>query len=267
MSRRALGLLLLLSLAGCAVARPVAELQPLLRPHDALFKPDGDGPFPAVVVLHGCLGVRSKDTRWAQRLRDHGYVALVVDSLTGRELVTLDERRRVCAGFTLWGGTRADDVRASLAYLRTLPYVDGSRLAVVGFSHGAWAALDLLASATDDDVRGLRAVVGFYPYCGMVSRAHWLGFRVDVPTLLLLGAEDRTVSPGQCETIAARELASGRRVALTVYPETGHNFDWRRSPATDDAYRRVDAFLGDHLRATGGRHAGRPSDGEGTSRP
>jgi len=227
--------------------RPVAELQPLLRPHDALFKPDGDGPFPAVVILHGCLGVRSKDTRWAQRLRDQGYVTLVVDSLTGRDLVTFEQRRGVCAGFTLWGGTRADDVRASLAYLRTLPYVDGSRLAVIGFSHGAWAALDLLTSAADDDVHGLRAVMGFYPYCGVVSRAHWLRFRVDVPTLLLLGARDRTVSASQCETIAAREAESGRRVAVTVYPDVGHNFDWRWSAATEDAQRRASAFLAEHL--------------------
>jgi dienelactone hydrolase len=251
MIRRALGLMLVITLAAaCAGLRPVAELQPLLRPHDALFKPDGDGPFPAVVILHGCLGVRSKDTRWAQRLRDQGYVALVVDSLTGRDLVTLDQRRNVCAGFTLWGGTRADDVRASLAYLRTLPYVDGARLAVVGFSHGAWAALDLLTSAEDADVRGLRAVIGFYPYCGVVSRAHWLRFRVDVPTLLLLAAEDRTVSATQCESIAAREVAGGRRVAVTVYPDVGHNFDWRWSAATEDAQRRASAFLAEHFAAS-----------------
>ena len=252
MIRRALGLVMLLAaVAGCVAGRPAADtaLQPLLRPHDALYRPDGPGPFPAVVVLHGCLGVRSKDTRWAERLREQGYVALVVDSMTGRGLTTVEQRRGVCSGWTLWGTTRAADVRASLAYLRTLPYVDGARLGVIGFSHGAWAALDLLSSASEADVRGLRAVVGFYPYCGVVSSAHWLDFRVDVPTLLLLGAEDRTVSPGQCERIAAREVARGRPVMLTVYPDVGHNFDWRSSPATEDAQRRVRAFLEDNLRA------------------
>jgi dienelactone hydrolase len=250
MIRRALGLAFLLALAaGCAAVRPAADaaLQPLLRPHDALYRPEGAGPFPAVVVLHGCLGVRSKDTRWAERLRDRGYVALVVDSLTGRGLTTLEQRRGVCGGWTLWGGTRAADVRASLAYLRTLPYVDGARLGVIGFSHGAWAALDLLAGASDDDVRGLRAVVGFYPYCGMASRAHWLGWRVDVPTLLLLADADRTVSSAECVSVAERVTAGGRSVAFTVYPEVGHNFDWRSSPATEDAQRRVLAFLAEHL--------------------
>jgi dienelactone hydrolase len=105
----------------------------------------------------------------------------------------------------------------------------------------------LLAGASDDDVRGLHAVVGFYPYCGMASRARWRGWHVDVPALLLLAADDRMVSTSQCESLAERALASGRSVSLTVYPHVGHSFDWRASPATDDAHRKVAAFLGAHL--------------------
>lgn len=259
--RRGLALAALLAVvAGCVAGRPVADasLQPLLRPHDAIFRPRGEGPFPAIVLLHGCLGVRSKDTRWAERLRDGGYVALVVDSMTGRGLTTLDQRRNVCSGWTLWGGTRAADVRASLAYLRTVPFVDGSRLGVIGFSHGAWAALDLLASAAAEDVAGLRAVIGFYPYCGVASRARWFGVQLDVPTLLLLAGDDRFVSPDQCRSLAERAAAGGRRVAATVYPDVGHSFDWRASPATDDAHRRVHAFLAEHLASGPSRQAGLP---------
>ena len=248
--RRVLGLALLLALVGGCVAGGSAidtAPHPSLWPREALLRPDGPGPFPAVVLLSGCMGVRSKDARWAERLRDAGYVTLVPDSFTGRGLTTLEQRRDVCRGLTLWGGTRADDVRASLAHLRAMPEVDGSRLALVGFSHGAWAALDLLAVASDDDLRGLRAVVGFYPYCGIASRARWFGWRADVPTLLLLAAEDRMVSPVQCQSLAERAAADGRPVAFTVYPEVGHAFDWRSSPATEDAQRRVGAFLAEHL--------------------
>jgi dienelactone hydrolase len=256
--RRALGAILLLTLvAGCVTGGELAgpALQPLLRPHDAVYRPDGPGPFPAVVVLHGCFGVRPKDTRWAEALREQGYVALVVDSMTGRGLTSFDQRRSVCQGIRLWGGTRAADVAASLAYLRTLPYVDATRLGVMGFSHGGWAALDFLAGAADDDVRGLQAVVGFYPYCGLVSRARWRGWQVDVPALLLLAADDRTVSPWQCEKLASRATENGRRVSLTVYPDVGHSFDWRPSLATDDARRKVAAFLAERLAAPRPQHA------------
>jgi len=255
--RRALGLALLVTLAaGCVTGTlPPPTSQLVLRPHDTLYRPDGPGPFPAVVVLHACLGVRTKDTRWAEELRDQGYVALVVDSMTGRGLTTLDQRRGVCQGMALWGATRAGDVAASLAYLRTLPYVDGTRLALVGFSHGAWAALDFLSGASAEDVRGLHAIVGFYPYCGIASRARWLGWRIDVPTLLLLAGEDRMVSPSQCRSLAQRAAASGRPIAVTVYPDVGHAFDWRSSPATEDAHRKVGAFLAEHLDASRTRHA------------
>ena len=256
--RRWLALAALLAVvAGCVATHRLADdsLQPLLRPHDTIYRPDGQGPFPAVLVLHGCLGVRSKDTRWAERLREDGYVALVVDSMTGRGLTTVEQRRNVCSGWTLWGGTRSGDVRASLAYLRTVPFVDASRLGIVGFSHGAWAALDLLASAAEEEVAGLRAVIGFYPYCGVASRARWLGLRRDVPTLLLLAGDDRFVSPDQCRSVAERAAADGRRVAATVYPEAGHSFDWRASPATEDAHRRVRIFLDEHLGSASRRRA------------
>jgi hypothetical protein len=50
-----------------------------------LKKPKGDGPFPAVVLLHGSGGVNaSRDADWAKRLTDWGYVTLQVDSFGPR---------------------------------------------------------------------------------------------------------------------------------------------------------------------------------------
>jgi len=66
---------------------------------------------------------------------------------------------------------------------------------------------------------------------------------VDVPTMLLLAGDDRVVSPAQCQSLAERATAAGRSVTLTTYPEVGHSFDWRSSPATEDAHRQVHTFL------------------------
>jgi dienelactone hydrolase len=170
-----------------------------------------------------------------------------VDSMTGRGMTSREDLSSVCRGTSLWGSTRAADIHASLAHLRTLPYVDAGRIGMIGFSHGAWAALDFLSTTSPDDVRGLRAVVGFYPYCGVASRARWLGWRVDVPTLLLLAGQDSVVSATQCRSLAERLASGGRPVSFTVYPEAPHSFDWRSSEATTDAQRRVDAFLAENL--------------------
>src|SRR5690348_15201769 len=49
-----------------------------------LYKPDGNGPFPAIIVLHGCAGPDSHTLEWANRLVDWGYVAIVPDSFGSR---------------------------------------------------------------------------------------------------------------------------------------------------------------------------------------
>ena len=240
-------LLVALVVAGCATLPPTDGLQAILRPHDAVYRPDGDGRFPTVILLHGCAGVRRKDTRWAEAFRQQGYVALVVDSLSGRGITTWEERRRVCLGLDFWGSTRAGDLLATLAHVRALPFVDAQRIAVVGWSHGAWTALDFLASASPDMVRGVRAVVAFYPYCGIASRARWRGFGVDVPVLMLLAEADSMVSTGSCVRLAEAEVDRGRPVTTKVYTEVGHAFDWRESAATLDARERVRAFLAERL--------------------
>src|SRR5262249_57505318 len=45
-----------------------------------MVRPDGAGPFPAVVQLHGCAGVEATPYRCAPWFADHGYVALVLDT-------------------------------------------------------------------------------------------------------------------------------------------------------------------------------------------
>jgi dienelactone hydrolase len=235
--------LAVVGLTGCAGSMPSDDLQGVLRPHDALYRPQREGKSPAVVLLHGCYGVRGKEGRWAARLRDEGYVALVVDSMTGRGLTTRESLRSVCSGLHLWGSTRAPDVAASLAHLRTLPFVDADRIAVIGWSHGAWTVLDFLATASPADVRGLRAVVAFYPYCGLASRARWSGLGGGVPVLMLLAGQDAIVSPGACLGVAEAESRKGHPVTTKLYAEAGHAFDWRESAATQDARERVREFL------------------------
>ena len=105
-----------------------------------LSKPDGPGPFPAVVIVHDCsgLGPRSSGApdRWARELLGRGYVVLIPDSFTTRGFAdgvcTVTSTR----GIDVSPERRAGDAYAALAHLRTLPYVDGSRVGLMGGSHG-----------------------------------------------------------------------------------------------------------------------------------
>ena len=62
---------------------PDARMPP--QPIPAVLEvPDGNGPFPAIIVLHGCGGRGRGQEVWAQRLNSWGYVALIPDSFAPR---------------------------------------------------------------------------------------------------------------------------------------------------------------------------------------
>jgi len=101
-----------LSLAGCA-GGVVAHSVPVTTPRPAvlsgdLYRPGGAGPFPAVILLHGCSGPAANGTAWAHWLQAEGYAALTLDSFAGRQLT------RLCGDSSaLTGAARSGDVFAA----------------------------------------------------------------------------------------------------------------------------------------------------------
>jgi dienelactone hydrolase len=94
---------------------------------------DRAGPFPAVVVLHGCSGISSHSAKIADQLASWGYLALTVDSLGPRGMTSH------CGGG--WFSDQTFDAYAALRYLAQLDFVDPTRVAVLGQSMGGAAAL------------------------------------------------------------------------------------------------------------------------------
>jgi dienelactone hydrolase len=177
-----------------------------------LSKPKGQGPFPALILLHSCLGLPSDRKAIGAMLAGWGYVALFVDDFAMRGL------KQTCL-VDFPGGPA--DAYGGLAYVAGLPYVDKARIGAVGYSQGGDTALRL---AVPRLTRGLarlqgaefRAVAAYYPPCGNLGRT-----RLTLPVLILVGADD-TVTPAR--TCAA--LAEGQtNIRLTVYPGAGHVFD------------------------------------------
>ena len=184
--------------------------------------PDGRGPSPAVVLLHGCGGGwRGLDERWGKRLAEWGYVTLTVDRFGTRGLT------HTCTGgpppSTLYDAYRA------LNFLAGQSSVDLSRVAVVGFSQGAMLALLSVERGQIERTSSekFRAAIGFYPPC--------LGLKgnMTVPTLILIGELDDWTPAEECRNLAegrddwgiSREKGKGYPIEITVYPGAYHDFD------------------------------------------
>ena len=245
-----------LTLAMPAHAAPSAELvqvapqafeskQPLLG---YLTRPYGNGPFPAVVLLHGCAGFGPRETHWADRLRSWGYVALAIDSFTPRNMTGCN------------GPTSGDEVDAftALQYLTTKPYVTPDRVAVVGFSLGGVAAVGDAESNMWEQMyhTRFRGAVAFYPSCTGDSG------EVTVPTLILIGERDDWAWADACRDMVDDASKKGAPIRLIVYPDATHDFDVPATgpyqvlghhmaydpAATLDAERKVRDFLHDVLK-------------------
>jgi dienelactone hydrolase len=110
-----------------------------------LMKPEGIGPFPAIVALHGCNGLFkegalvAREAAWAQLLTSHGYVVLFPDSFEPRD-VTTDCEGRVRA----WA-ERSYDAYGALRYLQAQSFVIGERIGVIGWSHGGGTVIFAIA--------------------------------------------------------------------------------------------------------------------------
>lgn len=230
-ARRAVALMLLAGgCAGAAVEFPEAP-----RPgsvYHSLQKPDGDGPFPAVVLLHTCGGLQQHVLEWAQRLRAHGYVALVLDSFTPRGA------KVVCGNWRVSLDEVVADAFAARAHLQTRPFVDGRRIGVMGFSYGAMATLRLASTSYRGSAhrRAARfgAAVALYPYCtdsrpalppDVRDRLNNLYDDVDTPLLILVAGADDQAPPANCTEKATALGRAGRPVSFKLYPGAPHAFD------------------------------------------
>ena len=160
-----------------------------LWPHVLQYGPADDEPRPAVLLFHGCGGVRDHLNAYAAEAVRAGWRAYVVDSFQPRGWSRKFAASFTCIGLAFRGYARAGDVLASAWGVGRLPNVDGSRLALAGWSHGAWAVMDLMTlpltsrgegKLADPDVRALDPldrVFLAYPYLNVVarSRSHkWL---------------------------------------------------------------------------------------------
>jgi dienelactone hydrolase len=177
-----------------------------------LTRPKGAGPFPAVVLLHSCLGLPATKGSIAGMFAGWGYVALFVDDFATRGL------RETCA--TDFGDGPADAFGA-LAFLSRLPYVDAKRVAAVGYSQGADTALRIASGRlAEPRAPGFKAAVAFYPPCANQADA-----RLAMPTLILVGDSDDVTPAADCKRLADHQPSLGADVKLVVYPGAYHLFD------------------------------------------
>jgi dienelactone hydrolase len=211
--------------------------------HAQLYKPDGDGPFPTVIALHGCGGlggnsepVQPRYRDWAEQLLKAGNAVLLPDSYGSREL---GSQCRVNEHRVLARRERVADIMASRQWLVQQPWVARDRISLMGWANGASALLWAVRpqQASRSVAPDFRSAIAFYPDCRISSG---LGWSTRVPTLLLIGAKDDISSPPACRQMVDGARGRSALARIVVYPGAYHDFDRANLPVhaiggTDEA--------------------------------
>jgi len=225
------------AVAGTAPVFPAAEQIEIMQGEAVLkallYRPEGAGPFPAVVAMHGCSGlynpsnlVSSRYRDWAQRLTKAGFVVLFPDSYGSRGLgsqCTVKQRP------IRTDRERVADANAARHWLQNQSYVSRDRVSLLGWSNGAISVLWTVRRRSNarDDTPDFRSAVAFYPGCSRPDNAAW---SARIPTLILIGNLDDWVSAAVCEKMIAGARGRSARISLVIYPGAYHDFDHPNRP-------------------------------------
>lgn len=183
-------------------------------------RPDGAGPFPAVVALHGCAGLwtrsgtlNPRERDWIARLNDAGYAVLLPDSFRSRGLTSLCNART--RSLTPAGRTR--DALGARDWLAEQPFIRPDRIALIGWSNGGSTVLRTVGDKASAGKAGFATAIAFYPGCRLMLKRGW---RANVPTTILHGLADDWTPAEPC-----RELAQEGGARFVGYAGAYHDFD------------------------------------------
>jgi carboxymethylenebutenolidase len=209
-----------------------------------LSRPEGEGRFPAVVVIHENRGLNEHTRDVARRFAAEGFVALAPDLLSRKGgtaiMASPDKAREILS--TIPPEHAIADLKDALSYLNNHSRVQPGKLASVGF---CWGGARSFTLATESDL--LRAAVVFY---GSAPPLENLA-QVKCPVLGIYGETDERIT-SQVPAVAEAMQKSGKQFEYKIYEGAGHAFfndagERYNAEAAQDAWVQTITFLRKHL--------------------
>jgi carboxymethylenebutenolidase len=198
---------------------------------DAYLPENPTTPLPAVIALYGAGGNVSGMERYASVLATQGFAVYLLHYFdrTGTEFA---DKQTIFRSFPLWMKTLWD----AISFIEKQPQVDAQRIALLGFSLGAY--LSLATSAIDPRVK---IVVEFF---GGMPKEMKLFMRRLCPVLILHGEDDATVPVEEAYNLQKLLEKKNIPYEIKIYPKVGHGFE---TETWKDAGQRSLQFLQKHL--------------------
>ncbi len=209
-----------------------------------LALPEGEGPFPAVIVIHEWWGLNDWVKQNAQTLAKEGYVALAIDLYRGNATDDVEAAHELMRGLPEDRAIR--DLRAAFAYLSSRSDVKKDRIGSLGWCMGGGYSLQAAVQLPD-----LAACVVNY---GRLVTDENLIAQINAPVLGIFGGLDRGIPVKDVKAFEKQAKEMGKEIHIEIYSKSGHAFinenNTKGYSAADaaSAWQKTLAFFADKLK-------------------
>ena len=205
--------------------------------------PSGDGPFPALIIIHEWWGLNDWIRYNADAFANKGYAALAIDLYRGKSTKNSDEAHELMRG--LPPDRVAKDLQAAYSFLQNNPKVDKSGIGVIGWCMGGGYALQAATILAK-----LKAAV--MNYGSLISDPANIK-KIRCPLLGIFGETDRGIPVMDVQNFEKTLKDSKKESKIIIYRNVGHAFmnpnnkEGYNAEITERAWRETFAFLEKHL--------------------
>ena len=209
-------------------------------------KPEGDGPFPVVIMVHEWWGLKDEMIGKADELAKDGYVVIAPDVFRGN---TTSWIPTAIYQVSTTKTTQIDsDIDSVLQWASNQSYADRNRIAIMGFCFGGGTALRYAV-----ETPAIKATALFY---GAVITDPAVLKALNGPVLGIFGADDTMIPVSDVTELQAGLDAAGIPNEITVYEGEGHAFvtsvdEIRKGGNQGKAWDQLRSFLAASFSAQG----------------
>ncbi len=202
-------------------------------------RPEGQGPYPAVILIHEWWGLNEWMTSNADAFARKGYAALAIDLYRGQVAATADDAHELMRG--LPEDRVAKDLKSAFAYLSRQENIQPDKIGTIGWCMGGSYAL-----VAAMQVSGLAASV--ICYGRLVTEQDEIA-RIACPVLGIFGETDRGIPTASVKAFERTAQMMDKNVRTSIYPGVGHAFmnpgntRGYNEQATSDAWDRIFTFF------------------------
>lgn len=203
--------------------------------------------LPAVIMIHENKGLNDHIKNMANLLAQQGYVVLAADLFKGEVVTEQNDSRRLTQAVRSNPENAINNLQAAVEYASSLPNVDPSRIASMGWCFGGGQSLQLALNSQDHP---LAATIIYYGSALVTDNSNLS--KIKWPVLGVFGDQDRGIPVEKVNEFKATLDEVGVPNEIYIYKGVGHAFanpsgDNYAPTETQDAWEKTVAFLKKYL--------------------